>query len=211
MKNKTRLNKLFASALVMGCTLGFASCDNDDTATPPTIVSTQSMYGDYTGVMTSLTIVPYEEESTDTPEGTAITATVDNDTIYLTDFPIKDIVLSIVDDETTADQIVEAVGQVDYKIGYTPTLSAAKDSILFTLDPKPLKLSVNIPGTEEGESLPTAIEVKVQAAEGANYEGKTTALKFGFQASEVLIGEDQTPLEGFTPTTFDFTTVKSRK
>ena len=114
-------------------------------------------------------------------------------------------------DETTADQIVEAVGQVDYKIGYTPTLSAAKDSILFTLDPKPLKLSVNIPGTEEGESLPTAIEVKVQAAEGANYEGKTTALKFGFQASEVLIGEDQTPLEGFTPTTFDFTTVKSRK
>ena len=211
MKNKTRLNKLFASALVMGCTLGFASCDNDDTATPPTIVSTQSMYGDYTGVMTSLTIVPYEEESTDTPEGTAITATVDNDTIYLTDFPIKNIVLSIVGDETTADQIVEAVGQVDYKIGYTPTLSAAKDSILFTLDPKPLKLSVNIPGTEEGESLPTAIEVQVQAAEGANYEGKTTALKFGFQASEVLIGEDQTPLEGFTPTTFDFTTVKSRK
>lgn len=211
MKNKTRLNKLFASALVMGCTLGFASCDNDDTAAPPTIVSTQSMYGDYTGVMTSLTIVPYEEESTDTPEGTAITATVDNDTIYLTDFPIKDIVLSIVGDETTADQIVEAVGQVDYKIGYTPTLSAAKDSILFTLDPKPLKLSVNIPGTEEGESLPTAIEVKVQAAEGANYEGKTTALKFGFQASEVLIGEDQTPLECFTPTTFDFTTVKSRK
>lgn len=211
MKNKTRLNKLFASALVMGCTLGFASCDNDDTAAPPTIVSTQSMYGDYTGVMTSLTIVPYEEESTDTPEGTAITATVDNDTIYLTDFPIKDIVLSIVGDETTADQIVEAVGQVDYKIGYTPTLSAAKDSILFTLDPKPLKLSVNIPGTEEEESLPTAIEVKVQAAEGANYEGKTTALKFGFQASEVLIGEDQTPLEGFTPTTFDFTTVKSRK
>ena len=211
MKNKTRLNKLFASALVMGCTLSFASCDNDDTAAPPTIVSTQSMYGDYTGVMTSLTIVPYEEESTDTPEGTAITATVDNDTIYLTDFPIKDIVLSIVGDETTADQIVEAVGQVDYKIGYTPTLSAAKDSILFTLDPKPLKLSVNIPGTEEGESLPTAIEVKVQAAEGANYEGKTTALKFGFQASEVLIGEDQTPLEGFTPTTFDFTTVKSRK
>lgn len=191
--------------------MGFASCDNDDTATPPTIVSTQSMYGDYTGVMTSLTIVPYEEESTDTPEGTAITATVDNDTIYLTDFPIKDIVLSIVGDETTADQIVEAVGQVDYKIGYTPTLSAAKDSILFTLDPKPLKLSVNIPGTEEGESLPTAIEIKVQAAEGANYEGKTTALKFGFQASEVLIGEDQTPLEGFTPTTFDFTTVKSRK
>ena len=211
MKNKTRLNKLFASVLVMGCTLGFASCDNDDTATPPTIVSTQSMYGDYTGVMTSLTIVPYEKESTDTPEGTAITATVDNDTIYLTDFPIKDIVLSIVGDETTADQIVEAVGQVDYKIGYTPTLSAAKDSILFTLDPKPLKLSVNIPGTEEGESLPTAIEIKVQAAEGANYEGKTTALKFGFQASEVLIGEDQTPLEGFTPTTFDFTTVKSRK
>lgn len=211
MKNKTRLNKLFASALVMGCTLGFASCDNDDTAAPPTIVSTQSMYGDYTGVMTSLTIVPYEEESTDTPEGTAITATVDNDTIYLTDFPIKDIVLSIVGDETTADQIVEAVGQVDYKIGYTPTLSAAKDSILFTLDPKPLKLSVNIPGTEEGESLPTAIEIKVQAAEGANYEGKTTVLKFGFQASEVLIGEDQTPLEGFTPTTFDFTTVKSRK
>lgn len=216
MKKSFQTIRVLALMAFVGCALGFTACsDDDNNNTPPGEVTTEVIQGNYTGKMETLYLNTLADQNAgedgETPQGVDITATIDKDSICFETFPIKDIVLSIVGDETTADQIVEAVGQVDYKIGYTPTLSAAKDSILFTLDPKPLKLSVNIPGTEEGESLPTAIEVKVQAAEGANYEGKTTALKFGFQASEVLIGEDQTPLEGFTPTTFDFTTVKSRK
>lgn len=207
MKNKTRLNKLFASALVMGCTLGFASCDNDDTATPPTIVSTQSMYGDYTGVMTSLTIVPYEEESTDTPEGTAITATVDNDTIYLTDFPIKDIVLSIVKDETMADQIVEAVGQVSYKVGYKGTLNAAKDSVHFSTATKPLKLAVQIPSaTNSEETQALVVEVSVDPVAGGAYSVEDSEVEFSLNVTEVKLGEgeNQEPLPNFNGMTLNF-------
>ena len=49
---------------------------------------------------------------------------VDNDTVYFDSFPIKDIVLDIVGDKETANKIVEAVGDVSYKIGYEPELNS---------------------------------------------------------------------------------------
>lgn len=65
--------------------------------------------------MLTLAASPTADEGEDTPEGVDVSAKVDNDTVYLEKFPIKDIVLSIVQDETLADQIVEAVGDVNYK------------------------------------------------------------------------------------------------
>ena len=76
----------------------------------------------------------------------------------------------MVQDETLADQIVEAVGQVDYAIGYEPTLAAAKDSVTFVLDPKPLTLAVQLPSDTEGEAQTLQIEVKVEAGTGGAYD-----------------------------------------
>ena len=122
--------------------------------------------------------------------------------------------MSVVGDETTADQIVEAVGNVSYKIGYTPTVTEAKDSVMLALDPKPLQLSIEIPASSEGEEAQTLdIEVKVSPAEGANYEGKSTNLKFMFSADEVLLGagDAQISLPNFNQTTFDFSMKKGGK
>ena len=130
------------------------------------------------------------------------------DTVYFDSFPIKDIVLDIVGDEETANKIVEAVGDVSYKIGYEPELNTEKDSILFVLDPKPLELNVSIPSeTEGGEAQNLHIEVKVSPVDGANYEVETTNLKFKIYVPEVSLGEgDNEPvaLPGFVPATFDF-------
>lgn len=185
---------------------------------PPTgVTSTKDMYGGHDGKMLTLSLSPFEgkEEGPSTPDSIDVSAKVANDTIYFESFPIRDLVLSIVGDEETADQIVEAVGDVDYRIGYTPGLNATRDSILFTLDPKPLKLSVNLPsGTDDGEpAQPLAIEVKVTPAPGAGYAARSTNMTFKFQAEEVLLGEGegQAPLPGFTPTTFDFKMQKADK
>lgn len=210
MKVKLRLNKFFASLLVLGFPLAFVACSNDDNTPPlPDEVSVQAMYGDYTGKMATIAVPPSREavgdEGDETPATADITAKINKDTVYFASFPIKNLVLSVVDEET-ANKIVEAIGDVQYKIGYTPTLTEVKDSIQLVLDPKPLKLALPIPPTTENEEAKVLnIEVKVTAVEGANYEVETTNLKFKFNAEEILVGqgEEQVPVANFTPVTFD--------
>lgn len=217
MEKQFKAKMLFASLFMLGCTMTFVSCsDDDDNNTPPTDVTAASVYGDYTGTMTTATVSPTDYNGTEEGEqtGTAVSAKVEGDTIYFDNFPIKDIVMSVVGDETTADQIVEAVGNVSYKIGYTPTVNEAKDSVMLALDPKPLQLSIEIPASSEGEEAQTLdIEVKVSPAEGANYESKSTNLKFMFSADEVLLGagDAQISLPNFNQTTFDFNMKKGGK
>ena len=161
--------RFFVSMLLCGSLFCLTACsDDDETPTPPDEITTETMFGNYSGKMSSWNIVPNEGEDNgeDAPAGIDISATVKNDTIHLEKFPIKDIVLSIVKDETLADKIVEAVGDVNYKVGYEPTLTTAKDSIELKLNPEPLKLSVTIPTATEGEEAqPLLIEVKVEPGE----------------------------------------------
>lgn len=205
--------RLFISMLLLGCSFSFVACSNDDENIPqlPDEATTEVMFGDYAGKMIAYNIAPSEGEDMgegeETPTGVDVSAKVNNDTVYFEQFPIKDIVLSIVKDEALADKIVEAVGDVNYKVGYKPTLTAAKDSIKLVLDPKPLKLSLSIPSGTEGEEPQTLlIEVKVEAGKRAGYTVESANMKFIFAATEVLLGagEEQTPLPGFTSTTFNF-------
>lgn len=202
--------RFFVSMLLCGSLFCLTACsDDDETPTSPDDITTETMFGTYSGKMTSWNAVPHEGEDNgeDTPAGIDISVTVKNDTIHLEKFPIKDIVLSIVKDETLADKIVEAVGDVNYKVGYEPTLTAAKDSIELKLNPEPLKLSVTIPTATEGKEVqPLLIEVKVEPGEEAGYAVESANMQFYFAATKVLLGEgeNQQELPGFPPTTFHF-------
>lgn len=208
MKKVFQPMRVFISMLLLGSSFSFVACSNDDENIPDE-VTTATMFGDYNGKMIANSIVPSEGEGEgeEAPEGVSISAKVNNDTVYMEQFPIKDIVLAIVKDEAMADKIVESVGDVSYKVGYESTLTMAKDSIKLVLDPKPLKLSVTIPSVKEDEAPQTLlIEVKVKAGEGAGYAVESANMKFRFAATEVLLGEgeEQSSLPGFHSTTFDF-------
>lgn len=206
MKKVFQPMRVFISMLLLGSSFSFVACSNDDENIPDE-VTTATMFGDYNGKMIANSIVPSEGEGEEAPAGVSISAKVNNDTVYLEQFPIKDIVLAIVKDEAMADKIVESVGDVSYKVGYESTLTMAKDSIKLVLDPKPLKLSVTIPSVKEDEAPQTLlIEVKVKAGEGAGYAVESANMKFRFAATEVLLGEgeEQSSLPGFHSTTFDF-------
>lgn len=205
MKKLIVTAQVFASLLLMGSAFCFVSCSDDDDVTPaPDEVTTDVMFGDYSGKMITSSVAPQDGE--ETPEGTDITATLDNDTIYFEDFPVKDIVLAVVQDETLADQIVAAVGQVNYPIGYKSTLTAAKDSVNFVLDPKPLKLTVDLSADTEEEAQPLQIEVTVEAGTQGAYAVESGHAAFDITATEVLLGEgeNQTPLEGFNAINLQF-------
>ena len=203
MKKLTKIGKLYVPALVLACSIGFASCSDDDNNTPPVNVTTDEMYGNYEGKMFMLAPQPSEGEGDEnTPTGVDIATKVEKDTIYFDSFPIRDIVVSIVGEEL-ADKIVEAVGEVKYKIGYEAKLTTAQDSINFKLDPKPLTLALSIPS--EGEPQTLNIEVKVSAESIGNYDIESTNQEFKFGAAEVAFvnGEERTPIEDFKPITFD--------
>lgn len=197
--------------LLMGCAISFSACsDDENTPQVPDEVTTDAMFGDYTGKVVMSSVNPLEGEDTgegeETPAGTDVSASVADDTISFTNFPIKDIVLSVVGDEALADQIVEAVGDVNYKIGYEPTLTANKDSVVFVMHPESLKLSVTLPSSTEEEAQPLLVEVKVEAGNTAAYAVESGNMKFDFHAAEILLGEGegQTSLPGFKGMSFDF-------
>lgn len=208
MKKFFRPVQFFALMLIAASSLCLTSCsDDDDDIKDPNAVTTATMFGDYKGKMTSWNIATVADEDNEEAAGTDITATIANDTIHLVKFPIKDIVMAIVNDETMANLIVEAVGDVNYNIGYKPALTAAKDSIMMSMDPKPLKLTVAMPATNEGEEAQElVVEVEVKAGEKAGYAVEDGNVKFYFAATKVMLGEgeNQQELNGFKPTTFHF-------
>lgn len=210
MKRFLKPTGLFVSMLLVGFSLGTVSCSDDDDNNSGDIITTEAVRGEYTGKMQSWSAVAGSGEDTaddgEQPAGVDVTASVDADSVLIQDFPIKDIVLSIVGDETVADCIVESVGQVDYRMAYTPALSVAKDSISMELKAEPLKLNVSIPSTTEGESTPLVVEVDVEVGSVGKYSVETGNLKFSFAATKVKLGEGdgQTELPSFNATTFDF-------
>lgn len=207
------LNKFYSLLLIAAVSFGMISCNNDDDngmPNPPEEITTDVVWGEFTG---NLLMAPIEKEESN--EGIAVTAKVENDTIIFDDFPIKDIVLSIVKDEETANQIVETVGNVNYKIGYKPELSEQKDIVSLALDPKPLELSVNIPSGNEGEVTTLLVKVNIEATStNDSYVVESMNLKFKFIVREVLIGSkdtDMAEVEGFVPSLFDFNMTEKTK
>lgn len=189
MKNVNELRKLFFACMVVGSTVVLSSCSDDDDENTPTPPSVTDVYGDYSGKML---VTPLEKPvllATEEPAGTDIAAVVKSDTVYFNDFPIDDIVKSIITDEDAAAKIIEQIGRIDYKVGYKGSLNAAQDSIYMVFDPKPL--SITLPG--EGEET-TTVEVTITASEKGSYELSSKKLNFDLNADKVTLGGEDLPV-----------------
>lgn len=202
--------QLFALMLVAGCSFCFTACSDDDDIKTPNEINTSVMFGDYKGKMTFWNIAAHEgEDGNEVSEpGMDVSATIENNTVRFENFPIKDIVLSIVKDEDLANQIVESVGDVNYDVAYVPALTAAKDSIMMNMNPEPLKLTMTMPAENEGgEAQSLVVEVQVVAGEKkAGYAIENGNLKFYIDVTKVILGEgeDRQEFTGFVPTSLHF-------
>ena len=205
MRKVFRRMQLFALILMAGFSFCVTSCSDDDAITAPDEISTSVMFGDYTEKMTTHNITALEEddENGEAEPGTAVSATIENNTVRFEKFPIKDIVLSIVRNEDLANQIIEAVGDVNYDVEYVPTLTAAKDRIMM-----PLQLTVTMPAENEGKKAQSLVaEVQVVAGEKEScYEVENGNLRFYIDATKVMLGvsEDRQEFTGFVPSSFHF-------
>lgn len=154
MNMKEKLNFKFLVMLMMflGGTVCFTACSDDDE--PAVEQKVEDMYGEYTGKMQVQILNAAAPTKEAAAAGTDVTATVNNNKVTFADFPIRDLIASILGEEG-ADALVSMIGKVSYEVAYTPTIADDKATISMALDPKPLEIeamrvSVNISAPNEG-------------------------------------------------------------
>ena len=213
---RTFLKNWMVVALFAGACCGMVACDDDDNGgqtPPPTDLDITAVIGEYAGTMSVVeAVAPVANAEGEEPAGTALDAKVTGDAIEFTDFPIRDLVVKVLGDETLADQIVEKVGKVDYSVPYTAVMGEDKTSVRLTLVPEPLKLTL-ADNSEGGETTtfeePSSVEIEVTItaeAEGV-YTVESKKFKFKLSATGVKIGAVELP--GFEPFSLEFDLTKN--
>ena len=149
------------AALLAGACCVMVACDDDDNGggqtPPPTEPDITAVCGDYAGTMSVVEAAPAADG--EEPAGTAIEAVVSEAEISFTDFPIRDLVVKVLGTEEGVDEIVAAIGQVDYRVPYTAVMSEDKATVAMTLAPEALMLT--LPSGGEGAGAPSDIELEV--------------------------------------------------
>ena len=170
------------------------ACDDDDNGggqtPPPTEPDITAVCGDYAGTMSVVEAAP------------AIEAVVSEAEISFTDFPIRDLVVKVLGTEEGVDEIVAAIGQVDYRVPYTAVMSEDKATVAMTLAPEALKLTLPSGGEGDGEMSDIEIEVSITAEADAVYTLESGKLLFGLAATGVKVGG--VDMEAFEPFSLAF-------
>lgn len=179
---KTLKWSLMMMLAVVGLT--FASCSDDDDT--PTVGTVEDVNGEFTGKMT---YAESKAEAEADPTATELELKVANDSIIFNKFPYEALAAKIVGEENVPG-IVELVKDLEYKINYTATMNAAKDSVIITLKPTALKIEA------------AAVEVTIEAEKTASYAIKDKNLKFDIKAANVKVGGTDFP--GWTPMDLSF-------
>lgn len=164
----------------------FTSCEDDKKEpTPPSVTEVN---GKYAGTMTYKVIAPAPEgkqamPQTD-PTATTLDVTVKNDTIYFDKFPADGLIKAIITDETLAETIIKAVGDIKYNVGFKAELNAKQDSIGLKMDPKPLTITYPI-----SETVNMTVEVIIEVTENGAYAIEGKNLNFNLKATKAMLGE----------------------
>lgn len=169
------------------------ACDDDDdnggTTPPPTEPDITVVCGEYAGTMVVVEASPKGDDGAEEPAGTAVDAKVTGEAIEFTDFPVRDLIVKVLGTEEGVDEILAAIGQVDYNVPYTAQMSEDKASVAMTLKPEVLNLT--LPGSGE-EEPGTEIEVTVEAT-AATYTLESKRLGFGLSVAGVKVADVDLP------------------
>ena len=213
MKKVHCLKRFVFLVMTLGLITTFTSCDDDNEPKPNDPVLTD-VVGDYTGKLQVVAPVPTAEEGDEAPEGTDVTAEVTNENVSFEKFPVEDLIKAIVPEEA-APGIIEAVGDVNYKVKYTPAFNDDKTAISMTFAPEPLIIEFDLPTVEptegegegEGETPDMKVEVTIAAPEAGSFIYAGSKLAFKLQVTGVKVNGE--PIE--LPTaTFSFDLAKAK-
>ena len=204
------LKRFVFLVMALGLVTTFTSCDDDDEP-KPNVPALTDVVGNYAGKMQTTSVSPLAEEGEE-PQGTDVSAEVTNENVSFEKFPVADLITAIMGE--AAPGIIEAVGDVSYKVKYTPTFNDDKTVISMAFTPEPLILEINFPteptegeGEGEGETPDLKVEVTIAAPEAGSFAYAGDKLAFKLQVTGVK-GNNE-PFE-LPVTTFSFDLTKAK-
>lgn len=178
---KLTVPRFFMTVLMVLAGLTLFSCnDNDGPDIPP--VKMEELPGNYKG---KLIIV----QGTTKREGIK-EFKVKKDTISFAEFPIGEIVKTVVKDPEKAENAMKSLGKVKYDIKYAAVINTANNVIELTLAPKTMELQIPV----DGVNKKTVVEF-VSKQKGY-YVGMDRTLRYALTADKITVdGTVVTPYE----------------
>lgn len=177
----------FLTAILMVVT-GFTlySCSVDGPEIRP--VKLEDVNGDYKGRLITI-------------QGDNRTEKIKNfkakkDTIMFSEFPVDEIVKTVVKDPVKAEEAIKAIGKVKYEIKYTASVNAVNNVVELSFAPTPLVIQIPVDGVTK------KTEVGLIAKQKGFYVGMDGSLRFALTAEKITV--DGTILAPYEAINYNF-------
>jgi hypothetical protein len=179
MKKLTVLKSLMIAIIAF---LGFSLTSCNDDKYEPIPLKLSDVNGSYRARLVTSQGGKFNEKIIDfTAKDTLIT---------FKDFPVKEIVKSVVKDPAKADAAIASLGKIEYKLDYTSKLNTDQNVVELIFEPKSLTLQIPVDGTIKNTV------VKLVAKQKGFFVGYDWSMRFGLEAEKISVdGVDLTPYE----------------
>lgn len=110
--------------------------------------------------------------------------------ITFKDFPVREIVKTIITDAAKADTVLAHLGKMEYKIKFKSKLNTEQNVVELALEPQVMAFQIPVEGVTKN------ISVKMISKQKGFYVGYDTSLRFGWEAEKITVGgTDITPYQ----------------
>ena len=186
MKNLIVL-KVITAVLVISILFSLFSCMNEDRIEVPP-VKLEDVNGNYKGRLITVQGELKAEKIVDFK--------IKKDTLTFPEFPLKEIVTTVVKDPVKVQNALAAMGKVKYNLNYVSVLNADKNWLELTFAPKDLELQIPV----DGVSKKTV--VTLVAKQKGYFAGLGHTLRFAIAAEKITV--NGTALSPFEPIYYNF-------
>lgn len=110
--------------------------------------------------------------------------------ITFKDFPVNEIVKSVVKDPAKANAAIASLGKIEYKLNYTSKLNTEQNVVELTFEPKVLNLQIPVDGTVKNTV------VRFVTKQKGFFVGYDWSMRFVLEADKITVdGAELTPYE----------------
>ncbi|MBV8326991.1 DUF4840 domain-containing protein [Chryseobacterium sp.] len=169
---KFTVPRILIAALTILAGLTLLSCMNDDRPEIPP-VKLEDVKGNYKGRLITVQ-GNFKTES-------IIDFKVKKDTLTFAEFPIKEIVKSVVSDPVKAEKALREMAKVKYDVSYKATVNTTNNVLELTFDPKVLLLKIPVDGVTKNTS------VLLSAKQKGFFVGMDQSLRFALAAEKITV------------------------
>jgi hypothetical protein len=110
--------------------------------------------------------------------------------ITFKDFPVREIVKTIVTDPVKADSALAHIGKIEYKLDYKSKLNTDQNVVELSFEPKTLSFQIPVNGAMKNTV------VKLAAKQKGFFVGYDWSMRFGLEAEKITVdGVDLAPYQ----------------